>query len=75
MRRRSRRRRVTSMINEFVAVDFFSRPRMCRPLVTASSSRLSVLSAAIVPVTKQNYGPVYTYTVRRALLIARGTSN
>jgi len=35
---------------------------MCRPLVTTSSSRMSIFRRdVIVPVTKENYGPVYVH--------------
>lgn len=71
---RRRRRVTTSMINGFVAVDFFSResPNVSSPRYGFILSPVrSFDTAAIVPVTKQNYGPVYTYTVRRVINRAR----
>lgn len=76
-RRRSRRRRVTtSMINGFVAADSRESPNVSSPRYGFILSPVrSFGTATIVPVTKQNYGPVYIHTVRSALLNARGTSN
>lgn len=72
-RRRSRRRRVTtSMINGFVAVDSREFPNVSSPRYGFILSPVrSFGTATIVPVTKQNYGPVYTYRTEHVIKRAR----